>query len=67
MAHIFRNLVVIRDFLFGDYHFFPTGAQMSAYHPKLAYGLMIVALVATAGWAAFWVWVLWRAVAWALA
>jgi hypothetical protein len=67
MVHLFRNLIVARDFSFGDCHFFPTGAQMSAYHPKLAYGLMIMALGATAGWAAFWGWALWRAVAWALA
>jgi hypothetical protein len=64
-AQIFRNLLAVRDFCSGSFHFFPMGRSMSVkYSPLLGYGLFVTALLATAGWAAFWGWALWRAVAW---
>jgi hypothetical protein len=67
-AQLFRNLIVVRDFSSGNYHLFPMGRSMSVkYSPLLGYGLFVTALLATAAWAAFWGWALWRAVALALA
>lgn len=60
--------MVVRDFSLRQLPLFPNGAFMSVkYSPLLGHGLFVTALLATAGWAAFWGWALWRAVALALA
>jgi hypothetical protein len=51
----------------GKLPIFPDGAMDMDRNPLwLAYGLFVTAFVATAGWAAFLGWTLWRAVSWTL-